>query len=163
MMSVYLVGHSGTCEGIQKMLYMMNHYRSRLLLVIKFKLRGEDVSHYTFIALFQEPGSVGNFTALVNHSGATSGYSGSGPTAYAEMMSFIEEYGLKVCEADWDDIEYDYPAFREKLRALGKEDEYTGAAADVWRDFLSFYIWGLMPRLDYRTSEAWKVKASKKG
>lgn len=159
-MNVYIVTE-GYSSGIQKMLYMMDLYLKKLRLVIKFKQSGDPVS-YAFIVLFQEPGSVGSFTALVNDRGTTSDYSGSGPTAYAEMMSFIEEKGIKLYEAGWDDITDQYPAFSERLRALKKGANYTGETAELWRGFLSAYIWEVMPDLDYEASDKWERKARQK-
>ena len=152
MVQTFLTSRPGTTYGIPKMLAAMRNYHDRLLFVLKVR-HPESPRRYTFIALFREHGSVGSFTALIHQGGATSGYQGPGPWAYAQMMSFLEDNQIEHHEVEWEDLKSDFSDFAGRIETFARE-KWDGLA-ELWGKFLSFYLWSYLPNLNYGPSDEW--------
>ena len=157
MIQTFLTSQPGTALGITRMLAAMQDYRDQLLFVLKVRHR-ESPRRYTFVAIFREQGSVGGFTALIDQGGATSGYDGAGPWAYAQMMSFIEDNHILHGDVDWNDLESDFPNLTGGIKTFAKEEDWAGLA-EVWGKLLSFYMWNYLPHLNYEPSDEWVERA----
>lgn len=165
MVKAYITSPPGDAFGISHILGAMRDFTEHILFVIKVErteYRSSVHTHYSFIAVFRERGSVGGITALINQEGTTVGYNGTGPDGYAQMMQFVEENNITIHEADWADWERNYPAFTEKALKLSEPDE-MGELSRIWSDFLTYHIWDYMPRHEVIVSDEWLAQAAKNG
>lgn len=137
MVRAYLTSAPGVTFGLLRICAAIEQFRPHLIVVIR--LRRNDL--YSFIALFREPNSVGNFTALINQEGAASGYGGGGPYGHAQILTFLDDNSIEFEDADWNDWESDYPDFIKRL-SLSSDEAFLN---ESWSRFLSSYIWNYLP------------------
>lgn len=107
MITVHILTPDATI-GVDMLIHLMRQYREHLLRVVEVKrpIRHDRGSDYAFIAIFREPGTIGQLVAFV-HPWATSwgpGSGGTGSSGFARMQSYIEDEGIEPERHEWWEI-----------------------------------------------------------
>lgn len=108
MINIIHIGEPRTTYGVWNIIQAVQDHSDDLLSMIKItKPKDAYTNDHAWIALFREPGTVGQFTALVNFWGTNSGRSrsGTGGHAFLEVMSLIEDNEIKLVDWSWNSFD----------------------------------------------------------
>lgn len=130
MIKVYCTPE-GITSSIDVLIHLIQTYKSHFLKLIEFRgdlPRGGET--YTFVAIFRESNSIGDFVAFVEQNGTNWGpdSGGEGSGGYARMRSFIEDKGIQVDEQRFGDLAADWG------KRLLSYDHYV--PSNIWAEYL---------------------------
>lgn len=165
MITVYLTAERIT-YGTDSLIQLMIEHSSNLIRLFQVErlivndgqyLGGKE---YTFIALFKEPKTVGQFVAFINQWGTSwgPGSGGTGAGGFARIQSYIEDVELDVTKIDWRDVS-------ENLRIDIESTTYLEVSR-AWAEYITYYQ--LPPILTqsgklYPTNKNWKNRDHRQG
>lgn len=96
MIEVYPIGKSGITRGIDYLIELIEEHKEQVISVGKIH-DGND--NYSFMVLFREKGTIGQFVAFVHEWGVNDGRSGEGGRGFVRMNEFLEKnkiYTMKI-------------------------------------------------------------------
>lgn len=76
--------------------------------------------NYTFIAVFREKGTIGQFVSFVQEYGTNDGKSGGGGGGYIRMMNCLKEQNINAVTYELSNQEIDCFAYMTKKQADAK-------------------------------------------
>lgn len=86
MIEVYPIGESGITSGIDHLIKLIEEHKEQVVSVGKIH-DGDD--NYSYMALFRERGTIGQFVAFVHEWGVNDGRSGEGGRGFIRINEFL--------------------------------------------------------------------------
>lgn len=91
MHTIHKVGQMGVTQSIDTLISIIKENRESLFNVLAVN-DGDD--NYTFIAVFREKGTVGQFVSFVQEYGTNDGRSGEGGSGFTRMMKCLKQQNI---------------------------------------------------------------------
>ncbi len=93
MIDVYPIGKNGITRGVDYLIKLLQEHQQQIVSVGKIH-DGDD--NYSYIALFREKGTIGQFVAFVHEWGVNDGRSGEGGQGFIRMNEFLESNKIET-------------------------------------------------------------------
>jgi len=160
MLAVIPTSPPGVTAGAEALIKLIEENPDELIQLFqveRHEIEPELTTEYSFIALFREKGTIGQFVAFVNEWGTNFGAraGGTGSAVYREMQSFIEDCEIHPCTIQWDSIA---PELHNRLTS--KTSRYTRYRA--WKELLieelADVMYEYLDAPDYPINENWKKR-----
>lgn len=130
MINVIPTSLRGETFGAWALIKLMQDNPKELVRLYEIEKADGDTSDYTFLALFREKGTIGQFVAFVNQWGTNFGprEGGTGGSGYREMRSFLADAEIEPETIDWESISEE---MRKRL-----ESASVHVRLKAWEEFL---------------------------
>lgn len=160
MLSIVIPSLPGSTDGVDTIIELMKVHSDSLVCLVKVNKPDDeerDQEWYSWLALFREKDTIGQFVGYVNHWGTRfgAGQRGTGVWGFAKMMSVKDDLECKFLDLNWNEFDKD---LRKQLSNNGNmEAIYKG-----WNELIRFHVYPelfhILPGAEYGPNEEWQKK-----
>ncbi len=160
MLTVIPTSPPGVTSGVAALINLIKGHPEELVelfQVEKRRIGSESTIEYTFIALFLERGTIGQFVAFINEWGTNFGpeAGGTGSAGYRKMQSFIEDHEIHSYQIQWGSIPRN---LRNRLSSETSRYTHYRAWEEILIDELSYVMRRYLDATEYPINENWRKR-----
>jgi len=127
----------GVTRGIDTLISIIKENREVLFNVLAVNDRDDN---YTFIAVFREKGTIGQFVSFVQEYGTNDGRSGEGGGGYIRMMNCLKEQNIDAVS---------YELFNQEFAYMTRNQADEKARLEFWKNLVENNIIGHWQKVNH--------------